>query len=269
MRLNTKFNLAASEQENVPLASVSKEVKVAPVAAEQEEATSAIEQQDEVKPASEQKETSLAGEEKKAPFLGAINKMPSSDSQGSMSETVFDSIKVLQVGTGQQHTGAAAEAPSVMLASFREGERAPTGGIEMVARFVPTVLVRHWLDRLQISGDRGSPIVPSEPTFDRFTAAMLFIDISGFTPLSARLGRKGAVGIEMLSRVLNDYFSEQIALVTAHGGDIIKFAGDALMAMWEENLGDSVSLGCGMEGREDERTGARTKEGETQRNKRN
>ena len=42
--------------------------------------------------------------------------------------------------------------------------------------------------------------------------------------------------MKVLSRILNKYFSEQIAIVTKHGGDIIKFAGDALMAMWEENL---------------------------------
>ena len=52
------------------------------------------------------------------------------------------------------------------------------------------------------------------------------------------------VGIERLSRILNDYFSSQIALVSNHGGDIIKFAGDALMAMWEENMADTRPLAC-------------------------
>ena len=73
------------------------------------------------------------------------------------------------------------------------------------------------------------------------TAALLFIDISGFTPLSARLGAQGSVGIERLSKILNAYFSEQIALVSQHGGDIIKFAGDALMALWRENLAGKLS----------------------------
>ena len=72
----------------------------------------------------------------------------------------------------------------------------------------------------------------------------MFIDISGFTPLSARLGAEGAVGIERLSQILNKYFSLQIALINAHGGDVIKFAGDALMAMWQENLADNRPLSC-------------------------
>ena len=115
--------------------------------------------------------------------------------------------------------------------------------------------------------------MPQSPSCERCTAALLFIDISGFTPLSARLGALGAsaqlkttqisplhiythptahvfppfaktVGIERLSRILNDYFSSQIALVSNHGGDIIKFAGDALMAMWEENMADTRPLAC-------------------------
>ena len=47
-----------------------------------------------------------------------------------------------------------------------------------------------------------------------------------------------------LSRILNEYFAAQIALVTQHGGDVIKFAGDALMAIWEENLADTRPLSC-------------------------
>lgn len=90
--------------------------------------------------------------------------------------------------------------------------------------------------------ERDHRFLPILMLTDLYQAAMLFIDISGFTPLSARLGALGAVGIEQLSRILNEYFSAQIALVTAHGGDIIKFAGDALMAMWEENLADTRPL---------------------------
>ena len=74
--------------------------------------------------------------------------------------------------------------------------------------------------------------------------SLLFIDISGFTPLSARLSEQGSVGIENLSNVLNEYFAAQIALLTDHGGDIIKFAGDALIVMWEENRADTRPLSC-------------------------
>ena len=118
-----------------------------------------------------------------------------------------------------------------------------SGNIEMVARFVPTMLVRHYIDkaRRDVTSDM---LVPRAAFSEQLTAALLFIDISGFTPLSAKLGALGAIGIERLSRILNDYFGRQIALVNAHGGDILKFAGDALMAMWRENMSDTRPLSC-------------------------
>lgn len=62
--------------------------------------------------------------------------------------------------------------------------------------------------------------------------AVLFADISGFTPLTARLAARGGAGAEDLSRLLNDYFGKLLALVAAHGGEPLKFAGDALLALW-------------------------------------
>ena len=39
-------------------------------------------------------------------------------------------------------------------------------------------------------------------------------------------------GVEELSRLLNAYFTDLIGLIDAHGGLVMKFAGDALMAVW-------------------------------------
>lgn len=63
-------------------------------------------------------------------------------------------------------------------------------------------------------------------------AAVLVVDITGFTPLTARLAREGEAGAEILSRLLNDYFQRLLARVDAHGGEALKFAGDALCAWW-------------------------------------
>lgn len=72
----------------------------------------------------------------------------------------------------------------------------------------------------------------TSPKIDHYRAAVLFTDISGFTALTEKLSQLRESGIEDLSRVLNDHFGQLITLVTAHGGDIIKFAGDALLAVW-------------------------------------
>ena len=60
----------------------------------------------------------------------------------------------------------------------------------------------------------------------------MFADISGFTALAERLAEAGPAGTETLTRILNDYFGQLIALIEAYGGDIVKFAGDALLALW-------------------------------------
>lgn len=70
------------------------------------------------------------------------------------------------------------------------------------------------------------------PLRDQFEAAILFADITGFTHLSERLAERGAAGVEELTRILNAFFGQLIDLVHAHGGDVAKFAGDALLAGW-------------------------------------
>jgi adenylate cyclase len=61
---------------------------------------------------------------------------------------------------------------------------------------------------------------------ERRLAAVLFSDIRGFTRFSETVPPE--VVVEMLNRVLD----AQARLVVAHGGDIDKFVGDALMAVF-------------------------------------
>lgn len=67
--------------------------------------------------------------------------------------------------------------------------------------------------------------------------AVLFADITGFTALAEDLAQLGPTGAETLSEVLNEYFGRLIDLITAYGGDVVKFAGDALLAVWPEQDG--------------------------------
>ena len=69
-------------------------------------------------------------------------------------------------------------------------------------------------------------------------AAVLFADISGFTPLAERLARRGPSGAEALSNLLNAYFAELMSLIAEHGGEVITFAGDGLLAVWPASDGD-------------------------------
>lgn len=69
----------------------------------------------------------------------------------------------------------------------------------------------------------------------------LFADISGFTKLSESFAKLGRIGPEFLAFSLNRYMEQLINIISKNGGDIFKFAGDALLVIWPEsqNIEDS------------------------------
>ena len=60
----------------------------------------------------------------------------------------------------------------------------------------------------------------------------MFADVSGFTKLSEALGEKGPQGAEELAFFLNRYMEQLVRYIARAGGDIFKFAGDAMLALW-------------------------------------
>ena len=64
------------------------------------------------------------------------------------------------------------------------------------------------------------------PLTERFYCSILWVDLSGFTKLSERLGKEGTLGLEKLAETLNFYFSKIILQIIAYGGDVLKFCGD-------------------------------------------
>ena len=62
--------------------------------------------------------------------------------------------------------------------------------------------------------------------------AVLFADISGFTALSERLSQLGRAGAEEVTAILNRCFTSLLDVLFAHGGDVLKFGGDALTAFF-------------------------------------
>lgn len=66
------------------------------------------------------------------------------------------------------------------------------------------------------------------------TGVVLFADISGFTKLTERLCQEGGVGVELLASTLTAYFGQVIDDINRYGGEVVKFAGDGLTAMWTE-----------------------------------
>lgn len=105
--------------------------------------------------------------------------------------------------------------------------------LRLVSTYVPDIVLRRALTL---------PVWPSPERHERFQAALLFADISGFTPMSESLAQLGKEGAEELNRVLGGYFSTMIDLVRDHGGQVVKFGGDAIACLFAGGETDREDL---------------------------
>ena len=60
----------------------------------------------------------------------------------------------------------------------------------------------------------------------------MFLDISGFTSLCEKYSLASKTGTEQLTKTLNEYMSNLVSELISYDGDILKFAGDAILTMW-------------------------------------
>ena len=76
-----------------------------------------------------------------------------------------------------------------------------------------------------------------EEHFDRdvISGAIMFADISGFTPLTEKLVVAGKEAPEELMRLLNPYFNQLIQELEYESGEVVKFSGDALMVLFPDH----------------------------------
>ena len=91
-------------------------------------------------------------------------------------------------------------------------------------------LAPHLPSHLVASLARGGP--PRLPHVERFGAALLLADISGFTALTERLQDQGRQGAEELASLINRAFRPAIREVKRAGGSIVTFGGDSLFVLF-------------------------------------
>ncbi len=65
-----------------------------------------------------------------------------------------------------------------------------------------------------------------------FRAAGMFLDLSGFSALTDALARQGQYGAEILVGLMHNVFDPLVASVFKHGGKIVGFAGDGILALF-------------------------------------
>jgi class 3 adenylate cyclase len=87
---------------------------------------------------------------------------------------------------------------------------------QVLHRYVPRV-ASEWT---AAAGDRP---------WQQIDSTLCFVDLSGFTALSERLARRGRIGAEELTDVLNRVFSSMLEIAYDRGGALLKFGGDALL----------------------------------------
>jgi class 3 adenylate cyclase/tetratricopeptide (TPR) repeat protein len=107
-------------------------------------------------------------------------------------------------------------------ASFVERRPEMTIPVEFILPYVPALFVRHCQAR---AGRVGESMTQIE-------AAVLYTDIAGFTALAETLAKQGPGGSEELGRLLNSFYEPLIEEIAEYGGDVVKMAGDALVAVW-------------------------------------
>ncbi|XP_031792694.1 adenylate cyclase type 10 isoform X2 [Sarcophilus harrisii] len=76
---------------------------------------------------------------------------------------------------------------------------------------------------------------PERPSTEYFDGILMFVDISGFTAMTEKFSTAMYMdrGAEQLVDILNRHISVIVEKVLIFGGDILKFAGDALLALWK------------------------------------
>jgi len=94
-----------------------------------------------------------------------------------------------------------------------------------IAAYVPK-----WI---RTSVDEADGARPAYASTTPRPAAVLFLDIAGFTEITDRFAQQAEFGAEQLSELLNDCFTTLIDVVDVFGGDIIAFTGDGFLAAWE------------------------------------
>jgi class 3 adenylate cyclase len=117
-------------------------------------------------------------------------------------------------------------------ALLQECQATTSSRLDSFACFVPkmvTKTIRTIEDPKKL--DSNDPL----PT-TKFAGVIVFADISGFTKLTGRL-EKEKDGAAKLTQILNGFFGVLIEGMTAAGGDIAQFSGDAITVVFPEPEG--------------------------------
>ncbi|EIJ43583.1 adenylate/guanylate cyclase family protein [Beggiatoa alba B18LD] len=95
--------------------------------------------------------------------------------------------------------------------------------LQTLISYTPTLVQRHYAMQ---------PDWQPSPHAEQLQTAALFVDIYGLTPIAEQLLEQGNTGSDILTQLLNGYIGQIIDIISEHGGEVLKFSGDALLVLW-------------------------------------
>jgi len=110
--------------------------------------------------------------------------------------------------------------------------------VRTLATYVPGLIVEELVDQLDDAAGDLSQLQPA-PYRRTMETVCMFCDVSGFTKLAEAMEKEG-LGAEGLAKYLNQYFAQMAREIQGQGGDIFKYAGDAMIVLWPEDEDDPL-----------------------------
>ena len=153
-------------------------------------------------------EDATKGEEEQVDLDG---KVPSSSAEGQ-EETVVQVVSSEEPAASRQDF------------AMRSIERGTDAWNQLLEPFVSDLVFRSIVPKRKGSKTGNVAFRPHH-----CQAALLFVDLSGYSKITQALAYAGAHAI---SDCVNSYLSRLVHVLKFHGGDVVKFAGDALMVVW-------------------------------------
>ncbi|CAG9466900.1 unnamed protein product [Pedinophyceae sp. YPF-701] len=113
-----------------------------------------------------------------------------------------------------------------------------TALLQALLVYVPPSLIPRFAQATEACRAHGfGQAVALEPECKVFQGAVMVVDVTGFTRLTEKLSKNGGAGGELLIACLNDLFGKAISVVTGYRGEVIKFAGDAMVVAFAPEEG--------------------------------
>ena len=161
------------------------------------------------------------------PSLQSVQSLPCALSNAPTAAPRFmDVVMAATQSAAASSASATGRWPGILT---RRGSERWTAASSRLARS-QAAYFRAFVPRAALAGCAAPP--GGGPLAVRHDAAVLLVDISGFTRLCDRFQALGEAGIDAFTAIINRVFAALLARIDAHGGEVVKFDGDALIVAW-------------------------------------